>query len=156
MEKSRILELAMGGIYFFSGLSKLLPIPSLVEQFDQFAEHFPFGLKPPGWLFLRRWMTHKMILRNEVVNLAQEWKTRTLIFSIGVAEVIGGFCLLRRCSPLVKTVAASSMMVIMVGAWHILYAVGEDPAMFVPSVVCFGILAYMLSTNHWDEKPKEE
>ena len=54
MDNGRVLELAMGGIYFLSGLSKLLPIPSMVEQFDQFAEHFPLGLKPPGWLFLRR------------------------------------------------------------------------------------------------------
>jgi len=129
MEKSRLLELAMGGIYFFSGLSKLLPIPSMVEQFDQFAEHFPFGLKPPGWLFLR---------------------------SVGLAEVVGGLCLLKSSSRHVKTLAASSMMVIMVGAWHILYAVGEEPAMFTPSVVCFSALAYLLATEYWEGKPKEE
>ena len=61
MEKGRILEVAMGGIYLLSGLSKLLPIPSMVEQFDQFAEHFPFGLKPPGWLFLRRYKRMKLL-----------------------------------------------------------------------------------------------
>merc|ERR1712136_604008 len=107
LEKGRILEVAMGGIFLLSGLSKLLPIASMVEQFDQFAEHFPLGLKPPGWLFLR---------------------------SVGVAEVIGGYLLLSQCPNPVKIIAASSMMTIMVGAWHTLYAVGEDAAMFVPSV----------------------
>jgi len=130
MEKNRILELALGGIYFLSGFSKLLPIPSMVEQFDQFAEHFPFGVKVSGWLLLK---------------------------SVGVSELIGGFCLLQKgCSRVVKTIAASSMMVIMVGAWHSLYSIGEDPAMFAPSIVCFGALAYLLATNHWDEKPKGE
>ena len=77
-------------------------------------------------------------------------------FSVGVAEVIGGFCLLKSCSRVVKTVAASSMMVIMVGAWHILYAVGEEPAMFVPSVVCFSALAYLMASDYWDKKSKTE
>ena len=79
----------------------------------------------------------------------------SLNFSIGIAEVIGGLCLLKNCSKLVKTIAASSMMFIMVGAWHTLYAVGEDPAMFAPSVVCFFALGYLIATNHWDKKPKE-
>lgn len=126
-EASRILELAMGGIYLLSGFSKLLPIDSMVEQFTQFAEHFPFGLKPPGWLFLR---------------------------SVGVVEVIGGYFLLTSCSRLVKTLAATAMMTIMVGAWHILYSVGEDPAMFVPSVVCFASLGYLLATKYRVGKPK--
>lgn len=53
-EKNRILEIALGGLYLLSGITKLLPIPAIVETFDEFAQHFPFRLKPPGWLFLRR------------------------------------------------------------------------------------------------------
>lgn len=127
VENGRILEVAMGGIYLLSGMSKLLPIASMVEQFDQFAEHFPFGLKPPGWLFLR---------------------------SIGIAEAIGGYFLLTQCSKPVKIVAAACMMVIMVGAWHTLYDMGEDAAMFVPSVVCFCGLSYLIATKYGNGKPK--
>merc|ERR1712142_894773 len=129
MENGRVLELAMGGIYFLSGLSKLLPIPSMVEQFDQFAEHFPFGLKPPGWLFLR---------------------------SIGVAEAIGGYTLLTENSNPIKIAAATAMMAIMMGAWHTLHAVGEDAAMFVPSVVCFSGLGYLIATKYSHDKPKSD
>merc|ERR1719378_1572167 len=118
LEKGRILEVAMGGIFLLSGLSKLLPIPSMVEQFDQFAEHFPFGLKPPGWLFLR---------------------------SIGVAEAIGGYTLLTENSNPIK-----------MAAWHTLHAVGEDAAMFVPSVVCFSGLGYLIATKYSHDKPKSD
>jgi len=128
-EKDRIVELAMGGVYLLSGLSKFLPIPSMVEQFDQFAEHFPFALKPPGWLFLR---------------------------SVGLAEVIGGYFLLTKCSRVAKILSALSMMTIMVGAWHTLYAVGEEAVLFAPSVICFVALAYLLATKYRDDKPKEE
>ena len=48
------------------------------------------------------------------------------------------------------------MMTIMVGAWHTLYAVGEDAAMFVPSVVCFFGLGYLIATKYLSGKPKDE
>ena len=71
-------------------------------------------------------------------------------------EVIGGYYLLTSCSKPFKIVAASSMMAIMVGAWQTLYAVGEDPAMFVPSIVCFCGLAYLIATKYRGGKPKGE
>ena len=46
------------------------------------------------------------------------------------------------------------MMAIMVGAWHTLHAVGEDAAMFVPSIVCFSGLGYLIATKYTQDKPK--
>jgi len=65
VEKSRVLELALGGLYLMAGLSKLLPIQSMVDEFDKLSVHFPFGLHPPGWLFLRRLDVAKL---NQVAN----------------------------------------------------------------------------------------
>lgn len=131
----RKTELVLGGVYLLSGLTKLLPlpsiptVPSLVEQFDEFAQHFPLGLHPPGWLFLT---------------------------SIGLAELVGGCCLLTDTSLAVKKWAAVVMMMIMVGAWYTLYSVGEGPGMFFLPVVCFAALVYLLLSKYSSVEEREK
>jgi len=129
VEKSRVLELALGGLYLMAGLSKLLPIQSMVDEFDKLSVHFPFGLHPPGWLFLR---------------------------SVGVVEAVGGYFLITECSKLAKSIATMSLMGIMVGAVNTLYAVGEPPVMFMPACFCFLGLAYLLASKYTGGKSKPE
>lgn len=68
--------------------------------------------------------------------------------SVGVAEMVAGYWLLSQASLTCKRLATGSMMMVMVGAWHVLYSMGEKPAMFIPSVLCFTGLAYLILTKY--------